>query len=105
MISRARLVSTALGLVGLLAPRGLAQTEKPIYVQYEGFIKNPDRTLTVSFGYFNLNDANVTIQSGVRNGFVPAPADRGQPVTFLSGRHRFACVMVLPEGFDGNLRW
>jgi len=105
MTSRARFVSTALGLVGLLAPRSLAQTDKPIYVQYEGFTKNADKTLTVSFGYFNMNDAAVTIQRGERNEFAPAPADRGQPVTFLSGRHRFACVMVLPDGFDGNLRW
>lgn len=104
-MTRVRLASAALVLISILAPQGLAQTEKPIYVQYEGFIKNADKTLTVSFGYFNMNDVDVTIQAGEKNGFAPAPANRRQPVTFLSGRHRFACVMVLPEGFDGNLRW
>jgi hypothetical protein len=103
--SRLRRFFAVLVLVGVLSPRGFAQTEKPVYVQYEGFIKNSDGTLTVSFGYFNMNDADVVIQAGERNGFMPRPVDRGQPVTFLKGRHRAACVMVLPPGFDGDLRW
>jgi hypothetical protein len=87
-------------------PQLLAQgATKPVYVQYEGFVKNADKTLTLSFGYFNLNDSDVVIPAGANNGFTPAPADRGQPTTFQKGRHRFACVMVVPEKFDGNVRW
>ena len=98
-------VFAVLALVCVTPYPGMAQTEKPIYVQYEGFIKNSDNTLTLSFGYFNMNDIDVVIPPGDRNGFAPSPADRGQPATFLKGRHRFACVMVLPSGFDGDLRW
>jgi hypothetical protein len=83
----------------------LAQAMQPVYVQYEGFVKNDDGTMTLSFGYFNTSDRDVTIPAGEDNGFVPPPADRRQPVAFLKGRHRSACVMVMPSGFDGNLRW
>jgi hypothetical protein len=103
--SRLTGLCVALALTGAFAPRGLAQAERPVYVQYEGFIKNTDGTLTVSFGYFNMNDVDVTITVGARNGFTPAPVNRRQPVTFLKGRHRSACVIVLPLGFDGDLRW
>jgi hypothetical protein len=104
-MSRVRTCGAALALVGALAQAGRAQADRAVYVQYEGFIKNSNGTLTVSFGYFNLNDTDVTIEAGERNGFLPPPANRNQPTTFLKGRHRFACVMVLPAGFDGNLRW
>jgi hypothetical protein len=104
-MSALRTPLAALALAGLLAQSGLAQTNRPIYVQYEGFVKNPDGTLTLSFGYFNMNDAEVTIAPGDRNAFVPSPINRGQPITFLKGRHRFACVMVVPTGFDGDVRW
>jgi hypothetical protein len=83
---------------------GWAQAGKPVYVQYEGFTKSGAHVV-LSFGYYNMNDVNVVIPPGERNGFSPAPADRGQPTTFLTGRHQSACVMVFPEGFDGNLRW
>jgi hypothetical protein len=87
------------------AARAVAQSEKRIYVQYEGFIRQDDGSLILSFGYFNTGDAGVPIAVGDRNQFLPSPADRGQPTTFLKGRHRSACVMVAPKGFDGNIRW
>jgi hypothetical protein len=86
-------------------PRVLAQPIEPIYVQYDGFVKNKDGSLTVSFGYFNMNNVDVTIQPGGGNTFTPAPADRNQPVVFLKGRHRFACSMVVDRTFDGKLQW
>jgi hypothetical protein len=98
-------LGAALAFICAAASIGIAQAPTAIYVQYEGFVKNPDNTLTLSFGYFNLNDTDTVIPAGEKNGFTPAPADRGQPTTFLKGRHRFACVMIEPEGFDGNVRW
>ena len=103
--SRLRALCAALALFGVASPTGAAQAEKPVYVQYEGFIKNSDKTITLSFGYFNLNDVDVVIPVGARNQFMPSLADRGQPVTFLKGRHRSACVMVMPAGFEGDIRW
>jgi hypothetical protein len=83
----------------------LEQTDKPIYVQYEGFVRNDDNTYLLSFAYINLNDSDIVIGAGERNQFVPSPHDRHQPVTFQKGRHRSACVMLVPADFDGSLRW
>ena len=82
-----------------------AQPTKPIYLQYDGYVRNRDGTLTLSFGYFNMNNVDVTIQAGDANTFTPGPGDRNQPVTFLKGRHRFACSMVVERNFDGKLQW
>ena len=76
----------------------------PVYLIYDGFIANADGSLTLAFGYYNLNRVEVTVTGG-DNAFLPGAADRNQPTGFLSGRQRFACVMVLPEAFDGRLRW
>src|SRR5262249_9690189 len=48
---------------------------------------------------------DVTIPIGDRNQFLPAPANRSQPTLFIKGRHRSACVMVAPKGFNGDVRW
>ena len=82
-----------------------AQASQPIYLQYDGFVKNKDGTFTLSFGYFNMNHVDVRIEPGADNGFLPGPTDRNQPVVFLKGRHRFVCSMVLPGDFDGKLQW
>src|SRR3954454_5962576 len=82
-----------------------AQPTRPVYLQYDGYVKNADGTLTLSFGYFNMNNVDVTVEPGDANSLMPSPADRNQPVTFLKGRHRFACSMVVNKGFDGKLQW
>jgi hypothetical protein len=82
-----------------------AQPTQPIYLQYDGYVKNKNGTLTVSFGYFNMNNVDVTLQPGDANGFTPGPVDRNQPITFLKGRHRFVCSMVVDKSFDGKLQW
>ena len=91
--------------LGTADGRVFGQPTQPIYLQYDGFVKNPDGTRTVSFGYFNQNNVDVTIAPGDANSFVPAPADRNQPVTFRKGRHRFACSMIVDKAFDGRLQW
>ena len=81
-----------------------AQPRHPVYLIYDGFIANPDGSLTLAFGYYNLNRVAVTVD-GEDNAFLPGAADRSQPTVFLPGRQRFACVVVVPERFDGRLRW
>ena len=81
-----------------------AQPRHPVYLIYDGFIANPDGTLTLAFGYHNVNRVEVTV-TGDDNAFLSGAADRGQPTVFLPGRQRFACVMVVPEAFDGRLQW
>ena len=83
----------------------VAQPTQPIYLQYDGYVRNKDGTFTLSFGYFNMNNVEVTVQPGNANAFTPAAGDRNQPVTFLKGRHRFACSMVVDGNFDGKLQW
>ena len=81
-----------------------AQRNQPIYPAYDGFVKNPDGSYTLAFGYFNHNRETVTIPPGTGNFFSPLPADRRQPTTFLPGQHRFQCPMVVGPDFDGKLR-
>jgi hypothetical protein len=82
-----------------------AQPTAPIFAQYDGYVKQPNGGYVLSFGYFNQNNVDVTIDSGDANRFSPIPADRNQPVTFVKGRHRFSCVLVVDRGFDGKLQW
>src|SRR5262245_65219727 len=91
--------------VSLDTADALAQPTQPIYVQYDGFVRNKDGSLLISFGYYNMNNVDVTIPSGDANSFAPAPGDRNQPIMFLKGRHRFACSMVVDKAFDGKLQW
>jgi hypothetical protein len=81
-----------------------AQPRHPVYLIYDGFIANPDGSLTLAFGYYNVNRVEVSV-AGDDNVFLPGAADRGQPTVFLPGRQRFACVMVVPETFGGRLQW
>lgn len=105
MSRRLVLGGAILVLVGSLASDAAAQASQPIYLQYDGFVKNKDGTYTLSFGYFSQNHVDVRIPPGEDNAFTPAPGDRNQPVLFLKGRHRFACSIVVPAGFDGKLQW
>lgn len=92
-------------LIGSLAGDAAAQASQPIYLQYDGFVRNKDGTYTLSFGYFNTNHVDVSVQTGDDNTFLPGPADRNQPILFEKGRHRFACSIVVPADFDGKLQW
>src|SRR5499426_2466921 len=89
----------------VFGPAAAAQPSQPIYLQYDGYVKNEGGTYTLSFGYFNLNQVAVNIQSGEDNAFTPGPADRNQPILFEKGRRRFMCSMVVSSDFDGALQW
>ncbi|MBM3770134.1 MAG: hypothetical protein FJW27_02385 [Acidimicrobiia bacterium] len=90
---------------GPLVGTGLAQQNQPIYPSYEGFMKNADGTLTLSFGYYSHNAEVITIPPGADNSFAPTPEDRQQPTVFKPGHWERQCVMVVPGNFDGKLTW
>lgn len=94
----------AIGFV-VLAEGLSGQQNQPIYPVYDGYLKNPDGSYTLSFAYFSHNANEVTIAPGPNNSFAPAPGDRLQPTTFLPGHRRYQCVMVVPADFDGRMRW
>lgn len=92
-------------LVGPFTAGAAAQQNQPIYPAYDGFLRNPDGSYTLSFAYFSHNADTVTVAPGANNGFGPAPVDRMQPTTFHPGHRRFQCVMVVGPEFDGKMVW
>jgi hypothetical protein len=98
---------TTIFLVLLITPlvTSHAQRNQPIYPVYDGFLKNPDGSYTLSFAYFSHNAEVVAIEPGAANSFAPDPIDRQQPTVFKPGHWRFQCVMVVGPEFDGKLRW
>jgi len=50
------------------------------------------------FGYRNDNAFNVAVPVRWQNFFVPAPIQRGQPVVFAPGRHRFVFETSFSRG-------
>ena len=92
-------------LLGPFLAGAHAQRNQPIYPAYDGFLKNPDGSYTLSFAYFSHNAESVTIPPGGNNSFAPGPADRQQPITFKPGHWRFQCVMVVGKDFDGKMLW
>jgi PKD domain-containing protein len=93
------------GVEGRVPAVANAQSNQPIYPAYDGFLKNPDGSYTLSFAYFSHNAEPVTIPAGPGNSFAPDPADRQHPTTFRPGHWRFQCIIVVGPEFDGKLRW
>ena len=106
--------STALLLiVPAVEPGSQAQTQQffdagqerqAIFPVYDGYRKNEDGSLTLSFAYFSHNPTPVEIPSG-ENNFFSVTADIGQPTIFLPGHHRWQCIVVVDSDFDGDLLW
>jgi hypothetical protein len=92
-------------VAGLLAGALRAQQNQPIYPAYDGFVKNPDGSYTLSFAYFSHNADVVTIPPGATNSFAPSPGDRMQPTVFKPGHWRFQCVMVVDAELADKVRW
>ncbi|HYB95456.1 MAG TPA: hypothetical protein VEC39_10810 [Vicinamibacterales bacterium] len=100
-----RLLALGFVLAGPLVAGSATQQNQPIYPVYDGYLKNPDGSYTLSFAYFSHNANEVTIAPGANNMFAPSPGDRMQPTTFKPGHWRFQCVMVVPADFDGRMKW
>ena len=70
-----RTACATVALLSALALQGHAQPIQPVYLQYDGFVRNKDNhTITLSFGYYNMNHVDVRIAVGDANGFLPGPA-------------------------------
>jgi hypothetical protein len=69
---------------------------------FEGWIRNPDGTFDLVFGYFNRNwKEELTIPAGPDNKVEPNGPDAGQPTYFLPRRQRWIYRLRVPADF-GN---
>jgi hypothetical protein len=67
---------------------------------FEGWIKNPDGTFDMVFGYFNRNYVQeFAIPAGPENKIEPGAADQGQPTYFLPRRQRYVHRVRVPADF------
>src|SRR5215467_3563153 len=108
-------IGSFLGLVSLHAfalpqepqtPTELAQVRfnsgQDIVPYFEGWIRNPDGTFDLVFGYFNRNwKEELTIPAGTDNKVEPNGPDREQPTYFLPRRQRWIYRLRVPADF-GN---
>ena len=99
-----------------LAPEGLR-----VAPFFDGWYANPDGTITLSFGYSNLNrDEVVEIPRGPDNFITPKEYDGRQPTSFSPAmpdptataaqarrreRERGAFTVTVPAGFQGDVVW
>lgn len=67
---------------------------------FEGWIRNPDGTFDLVFGYFNRNwQQELAIPAGADNTVELGGPDAGQPTFFLSRRQRFVYRVRVPKDF------
>lgn len=97
-------------LVALMAlvmagARPSAQFEKTISSTFDGWSKLPDGSYDLVFGYMNRNADEIEIPLGAGNQLEPAPADHGQPTSFLPGRQRNSFRIHVPADFKGKFVW
>ena len=95
----------ALGTLAVLATAAAAQEVEILDTQiqynrgqnvaplYEGWIRNPDGTIDMWFGYLNKNYEEVLhVPVGPANSIQPGGPDRGQPTVFVPRRRRGGAV-------------
>jgi hypothetical protein len=67
---------------------------------FEGWIRNPDGTFDMVFGYFNRNyEQEFSIPTGANNKIEPGAVDQGQPTYFLPRRQRYVFRARVPADF------
>jgi len=74
---------------------------------YEGWIRNPDGSFDMVFGYFNRNfEEDIAVPPGPDNNVEPGGPDRGQPTFFLPRRQaRLFRVRVPKDWGTKELIW
>jgi len=112
-VSAPRLGSIVFGLAFFRI--AVAQTLPPTYIpqerfargqdvvpSYDGYLKNPDGTFTMVFGYMNRNyEEELVIPAGPDNKLEPGIPDQGQPTYFLPRRHAWVFRVKVPADW-GN---
>ena len=90
----------------LASPVTLAQSYRQAGISpiFDGWEELPDGTRLFYFGYINRGP-EVVVPLGPDNSFEPGPADRGQPTTFLPGRHEHVFTIPVTAKFTGKLVW
>jgi hypothetical protein len=84
----------------LSVPKSNGQTVTPAF---EGWYRNPDGTLSISFGYYNRNGEEVlSIPIGAANRVEPGPPNQGQPTEFHPGRHYGVFAVRVPADFGSK---
>lgn len=78
---------------------------KTISPVFDGWLRNPDGTFTLFFGYFNRNLDETPIAVGTNNNVTPEPEDRGQPTNFLSLRQRHVFHVTVPADWNDQVTW
>ena len=73
---------------------------QPVIPYFEGWIKKPDGTHDLVFGYFNRNFVQeFAIPAGPENRIEPFGPDGGQPTYFLPRRQRYMFRVKVPADF------
>jgi hypothetical protein len=85
-------------------PTAIPQTKfmsgQDVQPYFEGWIKNPDGTFDMVFGYFNRNwQEELAIPVGPDNIVEPGGPDRGQPTYFLPRRQGWVYRVRVPSNF------
>jgi hypothetical protein len=79
------------------------QSGQGVTPSFEGWFRNPDGTISLSFGYMNRNyKEELDIPVGPNNRIEPGPPDQGQPTHFLPRRQTGIFTVVVPKDFAPN---
>lgn len=85
-------------LVPFNAKFNSGQNVQPVF---EGWMRNPDGSFTLHFGYLNRNYVEeLHVPVGPANQVEPSGPDRGQPTFFYTRLNRYAFTVVLPKDWD-----
>lgn len=85
-------------LVPFNAKFNSGQNIQPVF---EGWLRNPDGSFTLHFGYLNRNYVEeLHVPVGPANQVEPAGPDRGQPTFFYTRLNRYAFSVVVPKDWD-----
>jgi hypothetical protein len=89
---------------GQQLPTAIPQTKwasgQDVVPYFEGWIRNPDGSFDMVFGYFNRNwQEELAIPAGAGNFVEPGGPDRGQPTYFLPRRQGWVFRVRVPQEF------
>ena len=86
--------------------RPSAPEDRPVVPFMEGWYDNGDGSVTISFGYFNLNqDSIIEIPLGEGNRIEPERFDGMQPTVFFPGRNHGAFGVTVPADVRDQDMW